>query len=240
MCCFPGGKPSCGTWICLLDVRNRMPVKLRSGLVTTLSDLKTEKCHLSCILTQTMPTKCPSPHNRATEPPSCRSQAFRRVPLSWCRPLCTRPQEYPRFAALNSQICFYLCNEGFMHCTPSIIFLTVWLSLWLFLLKQSDYVMHWHSTSFEDELLLCFSLHITLMHEHHSHQMCAVDNNLLMCLPQIYMQWLQSLFLLKHEPVELSLWRKPRTHNELLSKPLRSFFVLSSSYKIRVNCTAFL
>ena len=44
------------------------------------------------------------------------------------------------------------------------------------LLTQAGHVLRWHSQSPEEELLLCFSLNITVMHKHHSHQMWAVDH----------------------------------------------------------------
>lgn len=65
-----------------------------------------------------------------------------------------------------------------MHCSPAVLFIQQYPSLCsLFLLTQSDNILHRHSQSPEKELLFCFSLHVTLMHKHRGHQMCTVDHN---------------------------------------------------------------
>ena len=98
---------------------------------------------------QTTPGKCPAlppphppQHNRA-RPCRCRSQTFSRVPLSWCTPHLPSPTctammkdvtlsppslQTSGFGFLVSQKCISLCNEGFMHCNPARIFLSMWFS----------------------------------------------------------------------------------------------------------------
>uniref|UniRef100_A0A0E9WDP3 Uncharacterized protein n=1 Tax=Anguilla anguilla TaxID=7936 RepID=A0A0E9WDP3_ANGAN len=59
---------------------------------------------------------------------------------------------------LNSQVCVHLCNEGFMHCSPTMISLCVVVGR-LFLLTESDHVLV-DSLSHPEEGLPCFRHHL--------------------------------------------------------------------------------
>lgn len=78
------------------------------------------------------------------------------------------------FTAPNSlQYGVQLCTATLLY-SDIPLYVTVIGLIWL---TQSDHVLHWHSQSPEEELLSRFSSDIALMHEHHGHQMCAVDHN---------------------------------------------------------------
>lgn len=88
----------------------------------------------------------PRPQNPASEMPltawqkNPQGQAFRPVPFSWWSPHVHSPTRWEYsggwlkrpfstslqttvFTPVNSQMCIHVCNEGFMHCNPAIIFL---------------------------------------------------------------------------------------------------------------------
>lgn len=76
------------------------------------------------------------------------------------------------FLLLNAQMCTHLYNEGFIHCSPTIISPSAIVD-GLFLLKHSDNVLRRRSRSPKNKLPPCFFLRRKLMHEHRGLQMCS-------------------------------------------------------------------
>jgi len=108
------------------------------------------------------------------------------------------------FAPQVSQKCIHLCNEVFMHCNPAIKSLRVIVNK-LFLLTQSDLVLHWHSQSPGEKLLVSSSLYSRLMHGHFDHRMCAVNYSLKPCLLVSLIRF-HNLSVMKSQRI-LALWR---------------------------------
>lgn len=114
---------------------------------------------------QSMSEKSPQQCNRGTKSPHCRAQAFR---FSCCMAHMYSPtwQGGPVlmvFARLNTQMCVHHYNEGFMHCSPTVIS-SLWNSLDCYL-WQSDHILHWRSVT--GGTVLFFFLHIVPLNEHH-------------------------------------------------------------------------
>lgn len=77
---------------------------------------------------------------------------------------------------VDLEMCIHLCNEGFMQCIPTM---TSLCNCWqAFFADIAWSFLHWHHSQTPEEAALSFSLRIALMHEHHGHQMWAVDQNL--------------------------------------------------------------
>lgn len=96
-----------------------------------------------------------------------------------------------------------LCNEGFIHCSPLYA-----ADDRLFLLINSDHVLHWLFQSPEEELLLWLSLHITHSQASFSSnvgcqlQFLTIFTDVFPIDINVYVTY--SLFLLKHKAVTVS------------------------------------
>jgi len=131
------------------------------------------------------------------------------------------------FARLNSQICIHVCDEGFMHSSPTVTSLSILTVDRLFLLTVWSHPPLTFSCQLSKNCL-CFVTYRTVAQ--------ASQSSNVHCRAQ----FLTKFTHVTSQPVEQSVTEAPAIHAPTMnphSKSLRSYitYLLPSWYKIRVR-----